>query len=184
LGEKLGERESQFEKVTELATKDGLTGVFNHRYFSTHLAERFEKAKQTGEPLSLILIDIDNYKEFNDRYGHQQGDLVIQQLAHLLVNLTRRSDLVARYGGDEFAVLLSRTDRELALQIAERIRVAFEQKPLSRFRGEGHLTGTCSVGVATYVGNNFATPQDLIQQSDTALYQAKRNGRNQVFCEL
>ncbi len=183
LGQRLGERENRMEQVTELANRDGLTGVYNQRYFRVRLDELIAASRTEGTPLTLILMDIDHYKRFNDEYGHQQGDVVIQQLAHLLLSLTRKSDLVARYGGDEFAILLVNTEPDIALQIAERIREAFENKKINRFGStDGEtLSGTCSLGVANFDGDSMRSPSDLIQKADEYLYRAKRNGRNQIY---
>lgn len=181
LGERLGEKDTHMEKVTEMANRDGLTGLYNRRYFRERLEEVFESSQKNGKHLGLILLDIDHYKRFNDEYGHQQGDIVIQQLAHLLLTLTRKSDFVARFGGDEFAVLLVNTDLKVSQHIAERIREAFQHKRISRLNGEGTLSGTCSLGVASTETHKFANADELIADADDRLYKAKRNGRNQVY---
>jgi diguanylate cyclase (GGDEF)-like protein len=183
LGEHLVEKDTRMERVTELATRDGLTGVYNRRYFHERLEEAFEETRRTRRPMALILLDIDRYKHFNDEYGHQQGDIVIQQLAHLLTTFTRKNDLVARYGGDEFAVILRDAEPEVALVIAERIREAFEQRRISR-SGGSPLSGTCSLGVASFDGQNLESPDELIKKADDFLYTAKRGGRNQVQSEI
>ncbi len=172
---------TRLEKVTELAQRDGLTGVYNQKYFRQRLDEIFQDSQQNGRPLSLVLLDIDHYKNFNDEYGHQQGDVVIQQLAYLLLSMTRKVDLVGRLGGDEFAVLLVDTEPALAQQIAERIREAFQMKRISKFDGDGAVSGTCSVGVANFDGRNFLSSTEFIKLADDYLYRAKRSGRNQVY---
>jgi diguanylate cyclase (GGDEF)-like protein len=181
LGERLGEKDTHMEKVTEMANRDGLTGVYNRRYFRERLEELFESSRESGRPLALILLDIDHYKRFNDEYGHQQGDIVIQQLAHLLLTLTRKSDLVARYGGDEFAVVLVNTDLKVSQHIAERIRDAFQHKRITRLGSEGTLSGTVSLGVANTETRAYTNADELIAVADDHLYKSKRNGRNQVF---
>jgi len=181
LGETLGEKETRIEKVTEMANRDALTGLYNRRFFKEKLEEYFRESAQAKKPLNVMLMDIDHYKRFNDEFGHQQGDIVIQQLAHLLNTLTRKNDLAARFGGDEFVVILRNTEPSVAQQIAERIREAFEQKKISKLGGEGFLSATCSIGVACFDGTNMNDPDELIKTADDYLYEAKRRGRNQVY---
>jgi diguanylate cyclase (GGDEF)-like protein len=182
LGEKLDARENQLQKVTELSNRDGLTGVFNHRYFQTSLDELMTEHTARQSPLSLIIMDIDFYKRFNDEYGHLQGDQVIRELAKILVSATRKTDIVARYGGDEFTIILADTDTDLARQIGERIRETFQSQRLKRIGSENDtvMSGTCSIGIATLKNENFSNKEELIKAADQNLYQAKKMGRNRV----
>ncbi|MGE3974818.1 MAG: GGDEF domain-containing protein [Bdellovibrionales bacterium] len=183
LGKRLKDHEGELHHAQELASRDGLTGVYNHRYFQESLTRLFEEHRKKNQPLSLIIMDIDFYKRFNDEYGHLQGDLVIRELAQILVSATRRSDIVARYGGDEFALVLTNTDTELAQQIGERIRTTFQSQRFKKLNSDNDaiLSGTCSLGIATFLDGNFKNKEDLLQAADKNLYKAKKLGRNRVF---
>ena len=167
-----------FEYQYKLATIDGLTELYNHRYFQDALRSMIEISKRYEQPFSLIITDIDFFKNFNDTYGHQSGDAVLRQVAQTLKKNSRSTDIVCRYGGEEMSILLPNTSAEEALFNAERIRKAVEEKS---FELNSTETGkvTISVGVATYP-NNAETPQELIEYADRGLYYAKEHGRNQV----
>jgi diguanylate cyclase (GGDEF)-like protein len=161
-----------------LANTDGLTDLYNYRSFQERLEQEVERANRYHRPLSLIMIDIDHFKLYNDTHGHPQGDNVLIEVGRSLQQLSRTSDVVARYGGEEFALILPETDRTNAEALGHRLQEHIED--LS-FPGEEQLPGkvlTISVGIASY------TPPDtkaaLIKAADTALYQAKRKGRNRV----
>ena len=161
-----------------LASTDGLTDLYNHRTFQGRLAQEVDRANRYARPLSLVMIDVDHFKIYNDTYGHPQGDMVLRELAYLLREASRTSDVVARYGGEEFAIILPETDRVSAQKIGQRL---CEQVELHPFPGEERLPGgtlTISVGVATYT--RASTKEALVQRADTALYSAKRAGRNRV----
>ena len=167
-----------FEYQYKLATVDGLTELYNHRYFQDTLRNMIEISKRYEQPFSLIIIDIDFFKKFNDTYGHQSGDAVLRQVAQTLKKNSRATDIVCRYGGEEMSILLPNTNSEEALFNAERIRKAVEEKD---FELNSTETGkvTISVGVATFP-NHAETPQELIEHADKGLYYAKEHGRNQV----
>ena len=167
-----------FEYQYKLATIDGLTELYNHRYFQDTLRNMIEISKRYEQPFSLIITDIDFFKNFNDTYGHQSGDAVLRQVAQTLKKNSRATDIVCRYGGEEMSILLPNTNSEEALFNAERIRKAIEEKT---FELNSTTTGkvTISVGVATFP-NNAETPQELIEYADKGLYYAKEHGRNQV----
>ena len=167
-----------FEYQYKLATIDGLTELYNHRYFQDTLRNMIEISKRYEQPFSLIITDIDFFKNFNDTYGHQSGDAVLRQVAQTLKKNSRATDIVCRYGGEEMSILLPNTNSEEALFNAERIRKAIEEKT---FELNSTTTGkvTISVGVATFP-NNAGTPQELIEYADKGLYYAKEHGRNQV----
>jgi two-component system cell cycle response regulator len=164
-------------RLEELATTDGLTGCFNKRYFMEELERRLVAAERFKRNLSLVIADIDHFKAVNDTYGHATGDVVIRELGQILMRLKRETDLVARFGGEEFCILCEETDTGGAMQLAERVR---EELMNTVFQTEmGKLKVTCSLGVATF-------PLDakdkgaLFEASDRALYAAKHGGRNQV----
>lgn len=180
LGQKLHEREEQLEKAIDLANKDGMTGVFNHRHFRARFQEYFALAKRSGHPLSLILTDIDHFKKFNDTYGHQQGDQVIKDIAKILTQSARDTDLVARYGGEEFVVVLPNTDLNGAKILAERMRKNYESHKIQNINDGSTISSTCSLGVATLTAGNFESIDKMIEHADQNLYKAKKGGRNQV----
>ena len=166
-----------YEQMERLATVDGLTGLLNRRTFDTQLQARLREAQRYRRPLSLLLLDVDHFKKVNDTYGHPAGDVVLQGVARLAQVQARETDLVARYGGEEMALVLPETDARGALIIAERIRaaVAAAQHPTE----QGALQVTLSIGVATWPGAG-EDPEALLASADKALYRAKQSGRNRV----
>lgn len=170
--------QEQNRRLQEMANRDGLTGLYNHRYFHEQLSQDFLRAKRYHENLSCILFDIDFFKKFNDTYGHQTGDLVLRALATVIQRATRESDLAARYGGEEFAVVLYYTDGAAAYKAAERLRAMVESHEV---QDNGNvLRVTISVGVATFPHEKIHDSKELIEHADQALYKAKDNGRNRV----
>lgn len=167
-----------FEYQYKLATIDGLTELYNHRYFQDTLRKQIDIARRYNQAFSLIIIDIDFFKKFNDTYGHQAGDAILRQVAKILKNNSRATDYVCRYGGEEMTIILPNTSAEDALFNANRICKAVAETPF-------HLTPvdkvnvTISLGVSTFP-DNAQTPQDLIEWADKGLYYAKEHGRNQV----
>ena len=167
-----------FEHQYKLATTDGLTELYNHRYFQDMMKQQIEQCKRYNSKFSLIMIDIDYFKKFNDKFGHQAGDAVLKQVASILKKNTRISDYVCRYGGEEMAIILPNTAYEETLKNAERIRKAVEETPFKlSLTQEGQVT--ISLGISSYDGAD-ETAQDIIKRADNALYKAKENGRNQV----
>jgi two-component system cell cycle response regulator len=165
-------------QLQELVNRDGLTGLYNHRYFYEQLSTDFLKAKRYGEPLSTVMLDIDHFKRCNDTYGHQTGDLILEGLARLLEASIRDSDLAARYGGEEFALILYHTDLPGAIQAVERIRNTVKTH---EFQKDGlALQITVSAGIATFPHPEIHEPNDLIQRADMALYAAKQKGRDRI----
>lgn len=171
------ERVRLYERIQALAVTDGLTGVYVRR----HLLERFEgeleRSRRLGFKLSFLMIDIDHFKSFNDEYGHLVGDAVLKQAAETIRKSVRELDLVGRYGGEEFGVLLVETDEAGAFYVADRIRRAVGQRAFKVY--DENLKVTVSIGVATY-SNKLNSSALLIDAADSALYQAKRGGRNKV----
>ena len=176
-------RKSQdFEHTYKLATTDGLTELYNHRYFQEQMINNVNAFKRYGTMFSLILIDIDFFKKFNDTYGHQSGDCVLKQVANILKKNSRTSDIVCRYGGEEMAIILTNTNKEEAVITANKVCLAVRNNKFVLANNE-KVNVTISVGVAT-VGENGEKPQEIIEFSDKCLYVAKENGRNQVVSEV
>ncbi len=164
------------DKFEEMAYTDPLTGLSNRRFFMKEAEHFFQYAQRYGEPVSLMMIDIDDFKKINDTYGHDVGDLVIKRLADVIRNNTRRSDIPARFGGEEFIILLPTTDVEGAVLVAERIRKEFKSSGVP-LNGETVIT-TVSIGVASMSEGDSL--EDLIKKADEALYRAKRTGKDKV----
>lgn len=162
-------------KTVAMAEVDGLTGVYNRRYYQQELDRFLEHSRRTGQSLSIVIFDLDHFKNYNDLHGHLVGDQVLKDVANLLVQSVRQSDIVARYGGEEFVVLLSDTRAESAIQVAEKLRQVIRKASLA----EGRVTNlTLSAGVASTRGTG--TAEELFDHADKALYQAKQSGRDKV----
>ena len=167
-----------FEHTYKLATTDGLTELYNHRYFQEQMLQNIETSKRYGTEFSLILIDIDFFKKFNDKFGHQSGDAVLKQVAQTLKKNVRTTDIVCRYGGEEMSVILTNTKKEVAVQIAQKLCDAVAERIFDLANNQKEHV-TISLGVAAYPQDG-ETSQDVIECSDKGLYKAKENGRNQV----
>lgn len=163
-----------YERIAALAITDGITGLYTHRYFQERLEESVKWATRYNKPLSLIFIDLDHFKQFNDTLGHPAGDKILTEVAEILKAYTRETDLVCRYGGDEFAIVLMDIEKEKAFEIAERIRGGF-LTALSKYCVQ--ITG--SIGVATFP-EDAKTKVDLILKADIATYKSKHEGKNRV----
>lgn len=171
------------QRLETMAITDELTGLFNRRYFTERLQEEFSRSKRYNLDLSCSIIDIDNFKLINDRWGHQTGDKVLKGLGQLLKRSRRTHDLVARYGGEEFILILCQTDHRGAMRFAEHIRKTVEHHPFSTI--DNHpLKVTLSIGVSGYPAPDVTQPDDLIRVADGALYQAKRSGKNRVVSPM
>jgi diguanylate cyclase (GGDEF)-like protein len=177
--EKLKEIRDIKEKIEFLSYTDELTGICNRRFFIHVLTLEVERQKRYPSPLSLLMIDIDYFKHYNDTNGHLAGDQVLKAISGLIEGAVRQTDVVARYGGEEFAAILINAGREEATEIAERVRrsVANSSFPNERAQPDGKLT--VSLGVATF-SPIMTTPDAFIREADNALYRAKRAGRNRV----
>jgi diguanylate cyclase (GGDEF)-like protein len=167
------------ETVERQAVTDELTGLFNRRRFQEAMATEVERSKRFGQPVGLVLLDLDDFKAVNDTYGHQQGDLVLREVARVLRETSREIDEPARYGGEELAVVLPGTDLEGAYNLAERVRAGIEELALPLLDGDGNLRVTASFGVATLPGS-ADDMRDLVAAADEALYRAKRAGKNRT----
>ncbi|MEZ7912272.1 MAG: diguanylate cyclase [Propionivibrio sp.] len=174
--------ETANRQLTELTVTDALTGLANRRHFDLALVEEWARAQRSGQPLALLMVDVDFFKPYNDHYGHQAGDDCLRRVAHFLRGAARRAgDLVARYGGEEFAVVAADTDLAAALSLAEAMRatVAAAAIPHAVTPVAGG-TATVSIGVAVTVPKFGETPERLLLRADAALYLAKSQGRNRV----
>jgi diguanylate cyclase (GGDEF)-like protein len=156
-----------------LSITDGLTGLLNHRAFQEHLGKEWERSLRSGQPFSVVLMDVDKFKTYNDAFGHPEGDEVLKKVAFLLKETARTVDFVCRYGGEEFVILLPNTDVQGSMVAAERFRQVIEEHPWVL----RPITG--SFGVATFQ-NDYATAQAMVEAADKALYKSKNCGRNQV----
>lgn len=170
------------DKVERMAMRDPLTGLYNHGYFQTHLKKVLAQSFKYKIPTSLLMIDIDRFKAVNDTYGHQFGDKVLSRVAQLISQCVREEDMVARYGGEEMAVVLANCSLEVARQKAERIRKRIEEETFYLDGSNMPIKVTISIGVSESFGNEM--PERLIERADQALYQAKNQGRNQVVVRL
>lgn len=170
-------RAKLYQKVQELSITDSLTGLFNRRYFLERLEEEIERTKRFGISLSFLMLDIDNFKYYNDNFGHLVGDAILRNIASVIKENTRQIDLVARYGGEEFAILLPETIKTGAYFAAERIRKNLEKQIIRTYDEE--LRVTVSIGVSS-LPEDANTSLELIERSDIALYEAKRLGKNRV----
>jgi len=165
--------EAHIEEIVSLSLRDGLTGLFNHTYFHPQLDLEMRRYARYGVILSLVLIDVDDFKEVNDTYGHQEGDRILAAMGKTLLRVARDSDICCRYGGEEFTVILPLTDIHEADLIANRLKTEIvERLPCGR-------TVTVSMGVAS-CGKDASTYRKLVETADTALYQAKKNGKDRV----
>jgi diguanylate cyclase (GGDEF)-like protein len=163
-------------KLERSAVCDPLTGLYNRRELMSHLDFTTAGAERYQTPLSLIMLDIDHFKDVNDSYGHQAGDEVLQTVARIMRDSVRSGDLLARYGGEEFTIVCPHTEGDGAIVIAERIRRAVMETPVAARTGK--IPVTLSAGIATYPRHGSA--EKLLKDADQALYEAKRSGRNRV----
>jgi len=166
-----------YQDVQELAIIDILTSVFNRRYYLERFKEELERSKKFNYKFCCLMIDIDYFKDFNDRYGHIVGDAILRELSRTIQENIRQIDLIGRYGGEEFSIILSQTDKDAAQFVAERIRLAIQDKRIRVYDEE--LKITVSIGISTYPYDGKGIER-LIDKADSALYQAKQAGKNKV----
>ena len=167
-----------FEYQYKLATTDGLTGLYNHRYFQEQIRMQIENAKRYENNFSLIIADIDFFKQFNDNFGHQSGDAVLKQVAETLKHTVRSTDIVCRYGGEEMSIILPNTDKDMAYTTARKICKRVSEHQFKLVNGK-EAKVTISLGVSTFPGDGLSAAQ-IIEAADKKLYDAKNSGRNQV----
>jgi diguanylate cyclase len=172
----------RLDTVRRESLTDQLTGIANRKAFDNELQSSIERSIETGEPLTLIMCDIDHFKSFNDTWGHQTGDQVLRLVSNCLSENVKGRDTAARYGGEEFAVILPQTGLADAVGLANQIRLKVESKKLVK-KSTGDILGmiTISMGVCQYDLNE--SPEEFLRRADTCLYAAKRTGRNRVVCE-
>ncbi len=160
-----------------LALTDSLTGLYNRRVFMEVAEKELNRAMRLGEPFSILMLDLDNFKKVNDTYGHDVGDIVLRHVANILKENLRKMDLIARWGGEEFIVMLPNTSLEGAYKVGEKLRKAVEQNPIELRNGE-KLKITVSIGISSF--RNHKSLEDIIREADIALYGAKKKGKNRV----
>lgn len=166
-----------YQKIQELAINDGLTGIFSRGYYLARLREEIERSEKFKLNFSLALVDIDNFRTYNDRYGHLVGDSVLKEVVRLIKENIRQIDLLGKYGGDEISLVLIETNKQIATQAAERIRHAIEEKKIKAY--DEDLQITVSIGIAGFP-SDAQQPEGLIAKADQALYLAKQSGKNKV----
>lgn len=170
---------SHYQQSISMALTDGLTGLYNRHYLNTHLANMVKQAQQDGKHLALMIMDMDHFKQVNDTYGHDAGDMVLKQLAELIISTARSSDLAARFGGEEFIILMPETDPQAAIGAANRMREIVEKTPFIINSDGTTIKKTVSIGVSSLHPDGESV-EALLKRADEALYAAKNNGRNQV----
>lgn len=177
--------EQQQEELQYMATHDQLTGLYNRRFMENRLEEEFERATRYDRQLSVLMIDLDHFKQINDTYGHRAGDRVLEFVGelinHTLENSVRRCDIGGRFGGEEFLLVLPETNLQGAQKVAKRIRETLAEEEFTSPEGES-FSVTCSVGGASF-GAEHESPETLVQEADSSLYEAKEAGRNQVVLQ-
>lgn len=179
LENKMHQLDDARKKLHQLAITDGLTGLFNYRYFRSQLDHELERARRHNLELSLIMLDIDFFKNYNDTNGHPAGDVVLKEIADAVQENVRKIDIPCRYGGEEFILILPDTGKPAAVVVAEKIRELIERMPFKNQEKQPNGQLTISVGVATFPEDG-KTSDSLIERVDENLYQAKQTGRNKV----
>lgn len=172
------ELKAQYQKSVSMALTDGLTGLYNRHYLNTHLGNMIKQASKASKKLALMIMDMDHFKNVNDTYGHDAGDMVLKQLATIITRAARATDLPARFGGEEFVVLMPETDATSALGVANRMRELVERTLFAVDNNRNTIHLTVSIGLANIEEND--SPEKLLKRADEALYIAKNSGRNNV----
>jgi len=173
--------QSQLAQITDLATIDELTGLYNRRALFSRLVEEHSRVERYNENFSLMILDIDDFKQVNDIHGHQVGDAVLKNLAHFLKGNLRTSDFISRFGGEEFIAILPSTEMEKARLVAEKMRHMLGKKVFEDKKSNVKIKITVSIGISQCTPGD--TIDDLIKRADDALYMAKNNGKNAIFTE-
>ena len=176
---RLQQKAKEVDFYKELSRTDGLTQLYNHKFFHQLLATEISRVRRYGGEVSLLMIDVDYFKMYNDHNGHPMGDAALQKVAWVLSETSRDVDSVARYGGEEFAIIAPETPKQGAAELAHRLREKIEAADFEKSEVMPHGKFTVSIGVATYPGD-CANKSELIEKADQALYQAKTSGRNRV----
>jgi diguanylate cyclase (GGDEF)-like protein len=171
----------QIDELSALVSTDALTGLYNFRHFETVLQAEMDRSKRSGIPTSLVLVDADHFKAVNDTYGHKTGNLALQHLANILRGEVRTTDIVCRYGGEEFAMIFPETHLNLAVKVADRIREKIARRPVVVDDSEIRLT--VSMGASVYMKTSVLDHNDFVASVDKYLYEAKQSGRN-CICHI
>jgi len=171
----------QISELSELVSTDALTGLFNFRHFKTVLQAEMDRSKRSGIPTSLVMVDVDHFKAINDNYGHEAGNLALKSLADILSGEVRTTDIVCRYGGEEFAMIFPETHLNLAVKVADRIRKQISSEPIAVDGDEIKLT--VSMGASVYMKFSVLDFNDFVASVDKYLYEAKQSGRN-CICHI
>jgi len=166
----------QIDELAELVSTDALTGLFNYRHFKTVLQAEMDRSKRSGIPTSLVLVDIDHFKAVNDTYGHEVGNRALVHIAKILLGEVRTTDIICRYGGEEFAMIFPETHLNLAVKVADRIRQMVADTPV-RYN-DGEFTVTASMGASVYMKTSVLGLDNFVDSVDKYLYEAKKSGRN------
>ncbi len=175
----LKQLQDEVNVLKEQVRTDALTGLYNFRFFSDTLPLEMERARRSFQPLSLIILDIDHFKQFNDRWGHELGNHALVHVSQLIAQTIRKLDYACRFGGEEFVIILPNTDLRQAANVAERLRETLVLTPLTH-EGVEPIPITASLGVDEFRAHHSDTPQGFIERTDAWLYQAKHAGRNKV----
>jgi diguanylate cyclase (GGDEF)-like protein len=171
----------QISVLSELVSTDALTGLFNFRHFKTVLQAEMDRSKRSGIPTSLVMVDVDHFKAINDSYGHETGNLALKSMADILSSEVRTTDIVCRYGGEEFAIIFPETHLNLAVKVADRIRKQISSEPIAIDGDEIRLT--VSMGASVYMKFSVLDFNDFVDSVDKYLYEAKQSGRN-CICHI
>lgn len=169
------------QEILQLQTQvstDPLTGLFNFRYFQSALKNEMQRTERSGHPTSLVMIDLDLFKQVNDRWGHEGGNKALQLAASVFKQELRAVDIICRYGGEEFVLILPQTTLAMAVKVAQRVRLTLQQTPVAY--ADSWFSITASLGVALYQANDRMSFEAFVDKADQYLYQAKQQGRNQV----
>ena len=172
---------TQIDELSALVSTDALTGLYNFHHFKTVLQAEMDRSKRSGIPTSLVLVDVDHFKAVNDTYGHETGNLALKHLADILRNEVRTTDIVCRYGGEEFAMIFPETHLNLAVKVADRIREQIARRPVAIDDGDVKLT--VSMGASVYMKTSVIDLIDFVDSVDKYLYEAKQSGRN-CICHI
>ena len=169
-----------FRQTKELSITDELTGLYNRRYFNERFEREVQRARRYNRPLTVLMIDIDYFKNFNDINGHLMGDEILKRVAHTLEYNIRKADILARYGGEEFVIILPEIDKAHALKVAEKLRITIEKKRFPKQEYQPNKNLTISLGIASFPEDSDKA-KELVDFADRALYKAKADGRNRVM---
>ncbi len=174
---------AEVRKLEEQLLTDPMTGIANYRHFTRALEQEMERTRRSGASTSLIMLDIDFFKSINDNYGHEAGNMALKALADCMLSSFRKLDVVCRYGGEEFAIILPATEALVAVQVAERLRKNIEAMEVTVCNQQGEtlqIKMTASLGIGIYPRHSKVSPKELVQEADDYLYKAKNEGRNMV----